>query len=123
MNASIRSCVLALTALAPLSPAFAADAPAVEHGNGLFQYHCAPCHGKGPGERGAFLPGTNALNVKYQGKLPGALEDRTDLLPELVTYIIRHGIEGMPFFRKTEISDADAAAIGAYLARNNKPQS
>jgi (+)-pinoresinol hydroxylase len=103
------------------SAAFAAEPSMVEHGNRLFQYHCAPCHGKGAGERGAFLPGTNALNVKYQGKLPGALEERTDLLPELVTYIIRHGIEGMPFFRKTEISDSEAAAIGAYLARNNKP--
>lgn len=101
--------------------ALAADAAPVAAGDKLFQYHCAPCHGIGPGERGAFLPGTNALMVKYQGKLPGALEQRVDLLPEFVIFIIRHGIEGMPFFRKTEISDADAAAIGAYLARNNKP--
>jgi hypothetical protein len=26
----------------------------------------------------------------------------------------------MPFFRKTEITDADLDALAAYLARNNK---
>ena len=29
----------------------------------------------------------------------------------------------MPFFRKTEISDADLDALAAYLARNNKTAS
>lgn len=55
--------------------------------------------------------------VKYKGQLPGALEERTNPRPDLVKYIIRHG---RPFCRKTEIGDADADAIGAYLARNHK---
>jgi hypothetical protein len=29
----------------------------------------------------------------------------------------------MPFFRKTEISDADLDALAGYLARNNKAPS
>ena len=48
------------------------------------------------------------------------LEERTDLLPDYVKAVIRNGIKGMPTFRKTEISAADADAIGAYIARNNK---
>jgi len=30
---------------------------------------------------------------------------------------VRRGVSIMPFFRKTEVSDADLAAITAYLTR------
>ncbi len=33
---------------------------------------------------------------------------------------MRHGVSIMPFFRKTEISDADLDAIGAYLSRERR---
>jgi mono/diheme cytochrome c family protein len=102
------------------APSFAADDAVIAAGNRAFQYNCAPCHGPGPGERARFLPGTVALTVKYKGQKPGVLEQRDDLTPEFVAYIIRHGIEGMPFFRKTEVSDASMAAIGAYLAKAKK---
>jgi hypothetical protein len=48
------------------------------------------------------------------------LEDRTDLASPYVQFIIRKGSEGMPFFRKTEISDDEARAIGDYLARHDR---
>jgi hypothetical protein len=35
---------------------------------------------------------------------------------------VRKGVSVMPFFRKTEIGDADLDALAAYLARNNKAQ-
>jgi mono/diheme cytochrome c family protein len=57
-----------------------------------------------------------ALGVKYEGKLPGALEARQDLAPEVVKAFVRTGITVMPFFRKTEISDADLDALAAYLS-------
>jgi mono/diheme cytochrome c family protein len=80
-------------------------------GNEVFQYWCAPCHA--PGAR---HPGTQALEALYQGAKPAALEQRTDLLPELTRAFVRTGVSVMPPFRKTEISDADLEALAAYLA-------
>src|SRR5262249_23209279 len=48
-----------------------------------FDRACAVCHGVGPDR-----PGTSSLQVKYQGKLPALLEERTDLTPEAVRYFI-----------------------------------
>jgi (+)-pinoresinol hydroxylase len=58
--------------------------------------------------------------LRYQGKLPAQLEERTDLTAEAVASFVRHGGGGfMPPFRPTEVSDADLKALGAYLARNH----
>ncbi|HSC16090.1 MAG TPA: cytochrome c [Gammaproteobacteria bacterium] len=84
-------------------------------GNQVFQYWCAPCHA--PGAR---HPGTQALEALYKGAKPAALEQRTDLLPDLTRAFVRTGVSVMPPFRKTEISDADLEALAAYLAP--KPQ-
>ena len=84
----------------------------IAHGHDVFQYWCATCHAAGPGH-----PGTDALQAKYHGSPPAVLEDRRDLTPDQVRFFVRHGVTIMPFFRKTEISDADLDAIGAYLAR------
>ena len=80
-------------------------------GHEVFEYWCAPCHA--PGAR---HPGTQALDALYKGAKPGALEARTDLVPELTRAFVRTGVSVMPPFRKTEISDADLAALAAYLA-------
>lgn len=87
-----------------------------ERGKQLFQHWCSACH-KPLGEFVSSVPGTTALESKYKGAIPAALEQRTDLKPEFVRVIIRQGILSMPFFRKTELSDADVDAIGAYLAK------
>jgi mono/diheme cytochrome c family protein len=86
-----------------------ADAPA---GYVQFQNGCAVCHAPGPAH-----PGTRALAYKYRGKSPGPLEQRTDLAPDFIKYVVRHGVSVMPMFRKTELSDADLNAIVAYLTR------
>jgi mono/diheme cytochrome c family protein len=80
-------------------------------GSEVFQYWCAACHAPGPRH-----PGTQALDVLYKGAKPAALEQRTDLLPELTRAFVRTGVSVMPPFRKTEISDADLEALAAYLA-------
>ncbi len=98
------------------SGAWAADSgPAgeVAKGKEVFQYWCVACHGEGP-----MKPGTTALQAKYNGKLPARLEERLDLTPELTKFFVRNGVNVMPPFRKTEISDADLKALGAYLARS-----
>jgi mono/diheme cytochrome c family protein len=89
----------------------AQDSASEERGEAVFRYWCAPCHAPGPRH-----PGTQALDALYKGVKPGALEERTDLVPEITSTFVRTGVSIMPPFRKTEISDADLAALAAYLA-------
>ena len=79
----------------------------------MFNNWCSACHSRGP----LNAPGTTSLQNKYQGALPAALEDRTDLTAEVITLYVRNGIATMPFFRKTEISAADLEALARYLVK------
>ena len=88
----------------------------VKKGSDTFQYWCATCHGRGPGQ-----PGTTALTAKYKGQRPGLLDERTDLTPQGVRFAVRRGISIMPFFRKTELTDADLEAVVLYLTRSRNP--
>ena len=106
---------LGLAAVCFGAAASAADGPTLAHGAQVFEQWCMPCHG-----RGDHFPGTVALSVKYQNKLAGALQDRTDLVPDFVKAVVRTGVAVMPFFRKTEVSDADLDALAAYLAEPKK---
>jgi mono/diheme cytochrome c family protein len=96
--------------------AFAASAFGADNGQKVFDYWCATCHGPK-------LPGTMALEAKYKGAKPALLTERTDLIPAVTKTFVRKGVSVMPFFRKTEISDADLDALAGYLARNNKAPS
>lgn len=95
---------------------FAADGDPVL-GKQVYEKWCAPCHA--PGD---LYPGTLALRAKYKGALPDALEQRSDLTPEMVKYFVRNGVTIMPFFRKTEISDAELNAIADYLTKQGTKQ-
>jgi mono/diheme cytochrome c family protein len=86
---------------------------AVERGAAVFNNWCSACHARGPQN----APGTASLQVKYQGSVPAALEDRRDLTPELVKLFVRNGVAMMAPFRKVEVSDADLEALAAYLTR------
>jgi (+)-pinoresinol hydroxylase len=115
-----------VTAVAPNRPTIAAEhepyidwtpapvtaKPGQPPGYVQFQMSCAACHGTGPGK-----PGTRALAAKYKGATPALLEERTDLNPAYIKQVVRQGLYVMPFFRKTELSDADLNAIAAYLTR------
>lgn len=85
----------------------------VERGAAVFNNWCSACHSRGPQN----APGTSSLQFKYQGSLPAALEDRTDLTAEQVKFYVRNGVAMMAPFRKVEVSDADLAALAAYLTR------
>ena len=120
MMACRRIAALVAFAVAAAATAAAQDAPQIESGRALYEYWCAPCHGSGLGNNGAqYLPGTDALRVKYRGALPALLTERTDMAADLVKTYVRQGITVMPFFRKTEIDDTELEAIAAYLTRNN----
>jgi mono/diheme cytochrome c family protein len=109
---TIPGVTLVVILLAPATTATAQNRAAADAGREVYQYWCASCHGRGTG-----VPGTIALQAKYAGKVPAPLEDRTDLTAANVRFFVRRGVSIMPFFRKTEVSDADLAAIAAYLTR------
>ncbi len=93
--------------------AAAADVGQIEEGKQVYQYWCWNCHGEGVGK-----PGTQALAAKYKGSKPAILDQRTDLAPPVTRTFVRKGVSIMPFFRKTEITDAQLDALATYLARN-----
>jgi mono/diheme cytochrome c family protein len=103
---------------APGTPAVAKPAggsPDLQRGKAVFDEWCAGCHAPGPRH-----PGTQALDALYKGTKPGALEQRTDLVPKLTEQFVRTGVSVMAPFRKTEISDRDLAALAAYLAPKSR---
>jgi mono/diheme cytochrome c family protein len=75
----------------------------------IFAKWCGDCHGPAG-------PGSMALERKYGGKLPAVLQQRSDLRPNYIKLVVRHGMSFMPSFRKTEISDAELTLLAAYLA-------
>lgn len=86
-----------------------------ERGAAVFNNWCSACHNRDTARNNA--PGTQSLEYKYHGELPAALEDRKDLTADIVKLYVRNGIATMPFFRPTEVSDADLEALAAYLAK------
>ena len=86
----------------------------IARGEAVYQYWCNACHGPE-----MLKPGTAALAIKYQGALPAALTERTDMVPEFVELMVRTGVSMMPFFRPTEVSNADLDALTAYLTDNS----
>jgi (+)-pinoresinol hydroxylase len=85
----------------------------LERGAAVFNNWCSACHSRGPQN----APGTASLQMKYQGSVPAALEDRRDLTPDVVKVFVRNGVATMAPFRKTEVSDADLDALAAYLTQ------
>ena len=111
MSARARFAVAMLVALGTADAAHADDSA----GHQVFAKWCAPCHSRGPGN-----PGTAALAAVHKNAKPAALEDRTDLTPAFIKQAVRQGVNVMPYFRKTEISDAELEALSAYLSRAAK---
>jgi mono/diheme cytochrome c family protein len=105
-------------ALALGGEAFAANAAAptaAVSGEAVYQRWCVHCHATGRGN-----PGTESLQVKYGGKVPAVLLERTDLAPQAVALFVRQGVLSMAPFRKTEVTDAELAALSAFVAKGYK---
>jgi mono/diheme cytochrome c family protein len=103
--------------LGVVSGTHAADAV---HGQAVFGVWCTGCHEPLPGPSYAPPAGTYVLEQHYHGRLPSALEQRTDLTPTQIRTTVRNGRNMMPQTRKTEISDSDLDDLVAYLTQNNK---
>ena len=101
-----------------------AQTPSEKNGKAVFDKWCLPCHGAVAPKNVMFgngaLAGTSALAVKYKGKLPAVLEQRTDLKPAYIKTVVRHGLYGMPITRKTEVSDAELDDVISYLTERHK---
>jgi mono/diheme cytochrome c family protein len=105
MRAATVTLALVLTALAG-----AASAAEPASGESVYKRWCVHCHSTGRG-----MPGTDSLQVKYKGNPPAVLLDRTDLSPQALSLFVRQGVLSMPPFRKTEITDAELAALATYM--------
>jgi (+)-pinoresinol hydroxylase len=88
-------------------------APAKPTGEAVYDHWCAPCHATGPGH-----PGTESLQLKYDGQRSAVLLERTDLSAQVVATYVRQGVLLMAPFRKTEISDPELQLLAAYVAGN-----
>jgi mono/diheme cytochrome c family protein len=88
-----------------------APAPAKASGEAVYTHWCAPCHAPGPGH-----PGTESLQIKYGGKMPAVLVERSDLTPQIVSTFVRQGVLLMAPFRKSEITDTELVALAAFVA-------
>jgi len=115
---------LLLLLVVGLSNSVLAQTASETNGKAVFDKWCTPCHGAVAPKNVMFgngaLAGTSALAVKYKGKLPAVLEQRTDLTSALIKTVVRGGLYGMPITRKTEVSDAELEDVVAYLTRNRK---
>jgi mono/diheme cytochrome c family protein len=107
----MRAATRILMALALVPLASQASAAEVSSGEAVYKRWCVHCHSAGRGN-----PGTESLQVKYKGNVPAVLLDRTDITPEFVKVAVRQGVLSMPPFRKTEITDAELAAMATWLA-------
>jgi mono/diheme cytochrome c family protein len=99
--------------------------PLEQRGREVFHQRCAACHGPVPRDMIGPpylppMPGTQALEARYRGARPAALEERTDLTAEFVNAIVRGGLSSMPFYRPTELSAEDLTALNAYLTRERR---
>lgn len=90
----------------------AAEPRGTDSGAEVFATHCATCH-----DTGVSHPGTLALQAT-RGREFAVLEERTDLTPDYVREIVRHGLRGMPPFRLTELSDAEVEAVARYIGKS-----
>jgi (+)-pinoresinol hydroxylase len=90
-------------------------------GKAVFMRWCWGCHEPLPGHGIDPPAGTHTLQDRYKGALPAAIEERTDLKPDYIRTLVRHGVNIMPPLRKTEVTDQDLDDVIAYLTAPKKP--
>ena len=79
-------------------------------GSEVFEQYCTHCHGT------ADAPGTVQLS-RTRGKDKGLLTQRTDLAPDYIEYIVRHGLKSMPPFAPSDLNEARLKALISFLMK------
>ena len=82
---------------------------AAQNGERLFLRRCGVCHLEGG-------MGTQIL-ARRVPPIQAKLQDRVDLTPDFVIRTARNGTGAMPRISRVEATDAELAAIAAYLSR------
>ena len=81
-------------------------------GSEVFEHYCSHCHGT------ADAPGTVQLS-RTRGKDKGLLTQRTDLAPDYIEYIVRHGLKSMPPFAPSDLDETKLKALIAFLMKQD----
>jgi len=98
--------LLVLTLVVLTAPVRAADMT----GRQVFNHYCSYCHGSSDG------PGTMQLR-RTRGKDQALLIERTNLSPDYIEYVVRHGLRSMPPFAPSDLTDARLEVLAAFLAK------
>jgi|GEM_PF-1928163 len=103
----------ALAAFAATSASAQALTDSQAKGKALFDGTCVYCHG----------PQGHATGLlrRRLGDKDALLAERTNLTGPYIHIAVRRGVMSMPTYRRSELSDADLAAITDYLTRLNPP--
>lgn len=97
---------LFLTLLAVLSSL----ASIAQEGEAVYEKHCSHCHSPGMN-----FPGTHQL-TKTRGEDNGVLVERDNLVNVYVKTVVRNGLNGMPTFKPTQISESQLDALAQFLS-------
>ena len=80
-------------------------------GQDVFNAYCVQCHGDSNEAAGTLQLG------RTRGQDKALLTKRTDLKPEYIEYVVRHGLKSMPPFVPSELTDAKLKALTEFLAK------
>ena len=81
-------------------------------GRQVFEQYCTHCHGTDD------APGTVQLS-RTRGKDKGLLTQRTDLAPDYIEYIVRHGLKSMPPFAPSDLDETKLKALIVFLMKQD----
>lgn len=109
MNRSVLPLALLVAASALPGVAAHAQQPAAADGKALFNQKCAMCHN-------AIGMGTGLLARRVDPAV-AELEKRSDLTASYVVRAARIGVLNMMPITRADVSDAQLAAIAAYLSK------
>ena len=104
--------VLISLLLSAVTSAAANAAGAEMTGKEVFDHYCTYCHGSREG------PGTMQL-ARTRGPDRALLTKRTDLAPEYIESVVRHGLKAMPPFVPSDLTDAKLKALIKFLAKQH----
>lgn len=96
---------------AETAPETAMAKPEPGSGADVFAKQCSWCHAPGVDH-----PGTMQLGAT-RGQAFAVLQEREDLNADYVKYIVRHGLNAMPPFKPTTITDVELDKLANYLAK------
>jgi mono/diheme cytochrome c family protein len=100
----LATALLALGGVSSAADTLSAD----DTGAALYERHCVSCHAPAGW-------GSRRLASRLGPKRPAVLNQRSDLNPLYVAFVIRHGLGPMPPFIPTELSALAVSRIVEFL--------